>query len=69
MLDNEKLTVSVFLIIASLIIYIDLTYCILVDPADVICWKSPFFILGVSGLLCCFYSTSMENPVSKQSRP
>ena len=29
-----------------------LTYCILMDPFNVICWKSPFVILGVSGLFC-----------------
>ena len=33
-----------------------LTYCILVDFSTVICWTSPFFILGVSGLFCRFYS-------------
>ena len=33
-----------------------LTHCILVDTSSVICWMSPFVILGVSGLLCHFYS-------------
>ena len=33
-----------------------LTYCILVDSSTVICWTSPFVILWVSGLFCCFYS-------------
>ena len=31
------------------------THCILVDSSTVICWKSPFVILGVSGLFCRFY--------------
>ena len=33
-----------------------LTNCILVDSSTVICWTSPFVILGVLGLFCCFYS-------------
>ena len=33
-----------------------LTHCLLVDSSTVICWASPFFILGVSDLFCCFYS-------------
>ena len=33
-----------------------LTHCILLDSSTVICWMSPFVILGVSGLLCHFYS-------------
>ena len=32
-----------------------LTHCILVDSSTVICWKSPFIILGMSGLFYCFY--------------
>ena len=44
------------------------THCILVDSSTVICWTSPFVILGVSGLFCHFYSILMENPVSKQCR-
>ena len=28
----------------------------LVDSSTVICWTSPFVILGVSGLFCHFYS-------------
>ena len=34
-----------------------LTHCILVDSSTVICWTSPFVILGVLHLFCCFYST------------
>ena len=33
-----------------------LTQCILVDSSTVICWTSPFVILGVSGLFCHIYS-------------
>ena len=33
-----------------------LSYCILVDSSTVICWMSPFVILGVSDLFCHFYS-------------
>ena len=33
-----------------------LTYCLLVDSSTVICWASPFVILGVSGLFCGFDS-------------
>ena len=32
-----------------------LTHCIVVDSSTVICWKSPFPILGVSGLFCRSY--------------
>ena len=46
-----------------------LTHCILVDSSAVICWTSPYVILGVSCLFGRFYSILMENPVSKQSRP
>ena len=35
---------------------LNLTHCILVDSSTVICWTSPFVILGVSGLFFCFYS-------------
>ena len=28
------------------------------DSSTVICWTSPFAILGVLGLFCCFYSIS-----------
>ena len=38
----------------------------MVDSSTVVCLTSPFVILGVSGLLCRFYSILMENPVSKQ---
>ena len=34
-----------------------ITYCILVDSSTVICWTSPFVILGVSGVFCHFYSS------------
>ena len=33
-----------------------LTHCILVHSSTVICWLSPFVILGVSDLFCHFYS-------------
>ena len=33
-----------------------LTKCILVDSSTVICWMSPFVILGVTSLFCHFYS-------------
>ena len=35
-----------------------LTHCILVDSSTVICWASPFVILGVSDLFCRFYFIS-----------
>ena len=34
----------------------NLTHYILVDFSTVICWTSPFVILGMSGLFCNFYS-------------
>ena len=34
----------------------NLTHCILIDFSTVICWMSPFIILGVSGLFCHFCS-------------
>ena len=43
-----------------------LNHCILVDCSTVICWTSPFSILGVSGLFCRFYSVLMDDSVSKQ---
>ena len=46
-----------------------LILCILLVCSTIICWTSPFVILGVSGLFCRFYSISTENPVSKQCRP
>ena len=45
-----------------------LTHCILVNSSTVICWTSPFVILGVSGLFCPFIPFLMETPVSKQCR-
>ena len=38
----------------------------MVDSSTLVCLTSQFVILGVSGLLCRFYSILMENPVSKQ---
>ena len=39
----------------------------LVDSSTVICWMSPFVILGVQGLYFAFYIlVLMENPVNKQ---
>ena len=32
------------------------THCILVDSSTGVCWMSSFVILGVSGLICPFYS-------------
>ena len=43
-----------------------LTLCILVESSTVIFRTSSFVILGVSGLLCRFYSIFMDNSVSKQ---
>ena len=43
-----------------------ITHCIPADSSTVICWTSPFVILGVSGLLSLLL---MENPVSKLCRP
>ena len=34
----------------------DLAQCILVDSSTVVCWMSPFVILGVSGLFGRCYS-------------
>ena len=46
-------------------ITITLTHTILVDSSSVLCWTSPFVILGVSGLFCCFYSIFVKkNPVN-----
>ena len=45
------------IIYANLLLsFIPLTYCILVDSFTIICWKSPFIILVIPGLNCCFYS-------------
>ena len=33
-----------------------LTHCLVVDSSSVICWMNPFVILGLSGLVCGFYS-------------
>ena len=33
-----------------------LTHCVLVDASTVICWTSPFVILGVSDLFRRFYN-------------
>ena len=38
-----------------------LTHCILVDFSTVICWATPFVILGVLGLFSRFYSFFIEN--------
>ena len=46
-----------------------LTHCILVDSSTIICWTSPFVILGVSGLLCHFYSVFDESPVTNNVDP
>ena len=48
----------------------DLAHFILVDSSTVICWTSPFVILGVSGLFCRFYSIfDGKSCFSKQCRP
>ena len=44
-----------------------LTHCILVDSSTVICWMSPFVILGVSGLFCCLILLDLENPVANSA--
>ena len=46
-----------------------LTHCILVDSSTVICWTSPFVIIGVSGYFVAFILFLMENSDSKQCRP
>ena len=47
-----------------------LTHYILVNVSTVICWTSPFVILGVSGLnIVAFILFVMEYAVSKQCRP
>ena len=38
--------------------HVPLTHCILVNSFTVICWTSPFVILGVLGLFCCLDSYS-----------
>ena len=43
-------------IIISTVSILLLAHCILMDSSTVICWKSPFAILRVSGLFCCLYS-------------
>ena len=48
---------------------LSLTRCILVDSATVICWASPFVILGVSGLLCRFYSNFNERSCKQTEDP
>ena len=45
------------------------THCKLVGTSTFICWTSPFVILGVSGILCRFYSIFVENPITKQCSP
>ena len=42
-----------------------LTFCMLVDSSTVICWTSPFVILGVLSVFCCFYSIFDDKSVSK----
>ena len=39
-----------------------LTHCIIVDSSTVVCWTSLFVSLGVSGLICCFYSILIKTP-------
>ena len=46
-----------------------LTKCILVDSSTVICWMSPFVILGVSSLFCHFYSILLANNVESDQMP
>ena len=45
-----------------------LIHYILVDSSIVLCWKSPFVILGVSGLFCRFFISDGKS-VSKHCRP
>lgn len=47
-----------------LIVYITCSPLILVEPFNVTCRKSQFFILSVSGLFCCFYFNFHSNVVS-----
>ena len=51
-----------------------LAHCILVDTSTVICWVSPFVILGVSGQFCHFYfifagKILLANTVDPDQRP
>ena len=43
------------------------TACILVDSATVICWTSPFVILGVSDLFYSFYSIFIKENSCQQT--
>ena len=59
---TESLNLSGMLV--TLYDYDQLSHCILVESSIVICWRSPFVVLGVLGLFCRFYSIFDENPVS-----
>ena len=39
------------------------------DSSTVLFWTSPFVILGVSGLFCCFYSIFEANNVDPDQTP
>ena len=45
---TERQTVQILIILL-------LTHCILIGSSTVICWTSPFVILGMSGLFCLFF--------------
>ena len=46
-----------------------LAQCILVDSSTIVCWTSPFVILGGRVYFVALIVFLMENPVSKQCRP
>ena len=46
-----------------------LTHCNLVDSSTVICWMSPFVVLGVMIYFVLVILLLTENPVSKHCRP
>ena len=54
---------------STISIFGPLTHCILVDSSTVICWMSPFVILGASVLFVTYILLLIKNLVSKQCRP
>ena len=48
---------------------VELSHCILVDSSTVICWTSPYVILGLAGLFWDFYSIFEANSVDPDQRP
>ena len=52
---QESCYYSAKIVVLILCSYI-LTHCILVDFSTVICWMSPFVLVGMLGLFSSFYS-------------